>query len=218
MRGRGTGRVMASKKGQAGARREPVFDDGPQLRVSAGDRTAPASARAPAKSRKRSRRKRPPRSWRALIGRIAYWSLVVGLWLGIAGIGFIAWVGAHLPPIQSLEIPKRPPSIQIVDLQGRALARRGDLAGAPVPLKEMPTYVPKAFIAIEDRRFYEHYGVDPFGIGRAFVANVLHRTVAQGGSTITQQLAKNLFLTQERTINRKLQEVLLAFWLERKFS
>ncbi|MGC1982853.1 MAG: PBP1A family penicillin-binding protein, partial [Pseudolabrys sp.] len=87
-----------------------------------------------------------------------------------------------------------------------------------MPLREMPSYVPKAFIAIEDRRFHEHYGVDPFGIGRAFVANVLHRSVAQGGSTITQQLAKNLFLTQERTINRKLQEALLALWLERKFS
>jgi penicillin-binding protein 1A len=87
-----------------------------------------------------------------------------------------------------------------------------------LPLKEMPAYVAKAFIAIEDRRFYDHHGVDPFGIGRAFVANVLHRAVAQGGSTITQQLAKNLFLTQERTINRKLQEVVLALWLERKFS
>jgi penicillin-binding protein 1A len=85
-------------------------------------------------------------------------------------------------------------------------------------LKELPAYVPKAFIAIEDRRFYEHSGVDPYGIGRALVANVLHRGVAQGGSTITQQLAKNLFLTQERTINRKLQEALLAIWLERKFS
>src|SRR5262245_64851940 len=103
-------------------------------------------------------------------------------------------------------------------MQGRALARRGDLAGAPLPLKEIPAYRANVFIAIEDRRFYDHHGVDPFGIGRAFVANVLHRAVAQGGSTITQQLAKNLFLTQERTINRKLQEVLLALWLERKFS
>ncbi|HEY6754607.1 MAG TPA: PBP1A family penicillin-binding protein [Pseudolabrys sp.] len=210
---------MASKKGKAGARRDPVFDSGPELRVSADDRTAPTSDRASPKPRKRrARTKRPASSKRALIGRIAYWSLVVGLWLAIGVVGFVAWVGAHLPPIQSLEIPKRPPSIQIVDTQGRALARRGDLAGAPLPLKEMPAYVPKAFVAIEDRRFYEHYGVDPFGIGRAFVANVLHRAVAQGGSTITQQLAKNLFLTQERTINRKLQEVLLALWLERKFS
>jgi penicillin-binding protein 1A len=85
-------------------------------------------------------------------------------------------------------------------------------------LKEMPAYVPRAFVAIEDRRFYEHYGVDPFGIGRAAFANILHRGVAQGGSTITQQLAKNLFLTQERTITRKLQEAILALWLERKFS
>ena len=204
---------MASKRRQAGARREPAFDKASDLHVSGEDRSAPTAG---AKSRRRRRRRTGGK--RGLIGRIAYWGLVAGLWLAIGAAGFVAWVGAHLPPIQSLEIPKRAPSIQIVDLQGRALARRGDLAGAPLPLKEMPAYVPKAFIAIEDRRFYEHHGVDPYGIGRAFVANVLHRTVAQGGSTITQQLAKNLFLTQERTINRKLQEVVLALWLERKFS
>jgi penicillin-binding protein 1A len=147
-----------------------------------------------------------------------YWSLVLGLWLGIGGIGTLAWTGAHLPPIQSLEIPKRPPSIRIVDSHDRALAVRGNMGGETVTLNELPSYVPKAFIAIEDRRFYEHYGVDPYGIARALIANVLHRGVSQGGSTITQQLAKNLFLTQERTIRRKLQEVLLALWLERKFS
>jgi penicillin-binding protein 1A len=210
---------MASKRGQARARREPAFDKASALLVSAEDRSAPADHKPRVKSGwRRSRRRSGKLGKRTLIGRLAYWSLVAGLWLAIGAAGVVVWVGAHLPPIQSIEIPKRAPSIQIVDIQGRALARRGDLAGAPLPLKEMPTYVPKAFIAIEDRRFYEHHGVDPFGIGRAFVANVLHRTVAQGGSTITQQLAKNLFLTQERTINRKLQEVLLALWLERKFS
>jgi penicillin-binding protein 1A len=216
---RGWVRVMASKRGQARARREPAFDKASALLVSAEDRSAPADHKPRVKSGwRRSRRRSGKLGKRTLIGRLAYWSLVAGLWLAIGAAGVVVWVGAHLPPIQSLEIPKRAPSIQIVDIQGRALARRGDLAGAPLPLKEMPTYVPKAFIAIEDRRFYEHHGVDPFGIGRAFVANVLHRTVAQGGSTITQQLAKNLFLTQERTINRKLQELLLALWLERKFS
>jgi penicillin-binding protein 1A len=216
---------MAPKRGQAGTRREPAFDKSPELRVSADDRPAPATERSaadskpPARRRKRHARKaRAARSKRAIIGRIAYWSLVVCLWLAIGGAGVVAWVGAHLPPIQSLEIPKRPPSIQIVDAQGHALARRGDLAGAPTPLKEMPAYVPRAFVAIEDRRFYEHFGVDPFGIGRAAFANILHRGVAQGGSTITQQLAKNLFLTQERTITRKLQEAILALWLERNFS
>ena len=197
-----------------------MFDRSPALQVSAEDRPALDTAEKPTARRRkrRTRKKRPARNIRSLIGRLAYWGLVLGLWLAIGGVGVVAWVGAHLPPIQSLEIPKRPPSIQIVDAQGRALARRGDLAGAPLPLKEMPTYVPRAFVAIEDRRFYEHYGVDPMGIGRAAFANVLHRGVAQGGSTITQQLAKNLFLTRERTITRKLQEVLLAVWLERKFS
>jgi penicillin-binding protein 1A len=82
----------------------------------------------------------------------------------------------------------------------------------------MPPYVAKAFIAIEDRRFYSHHGLDPIGLARAMAMNVWHRRVSQGGSTITQQLAKNLFLTQERTLTRKLQEVILALWLEHKFS
>jgi penicillin-binding protein 1A len=204
---------MASGRGQAGGRREPVFDASPPLRVSAADR--PPGGPKPRKRRRKRKARKPKRS---LIGRMAYWSLVLGLWLVIAAIGTLAWTGAHLPPIQSLEIPKRPPSIRIVDRHDRLLATRGNMGGAVLTLKQLPSYVPQAFIAIEDRRFYEHYGVDPFGIARALIANVLHRGVAQGGSTITQQLAKNLFLTQERTIHRKLQELLLALWLERKFS
>lgn len=212
------GRVMAQGRGQSGGRREPVFDASPEVRVGAADRSAPGGSHKPAprKPKSKSRRKRGHR--RSLIGRMTYWALVAGLWIVIGGVGLVGYVGAHLPPIQSLEIPKRPPSIQIVDIDGRALARRGDMAGEVLALKELPPYVPKAFVAIEDRRFYDHYGVDPLGIARAAVANVLHRGVAQGGSTLTQQLAKNLFLTQERTVTRKLQEVLLAVWLERKFS
>jgi penicillin-binding protein 1A len=144
--------------------------------------------------------------------------VVLGLWAAIGLVGVIVWVGAHLPPIQALEIPKRPPTIEIVGFDGSVLTTRGEMPGANVSLKELPPYLPKAFIAIEDRRFYSHYGVDPWGIARAAVANVLHRGVSQGGSTLTQQLAKNLFLTQERTLQRKLQEVELALWLERKHS
>src|SRR6185437_15874900 len=101
---------------------------------------------------------------------------------------------------------------------GSVIAIRGEMPGANVALKDLPPYLPKAFVAIEDRRFYSHHGIDPIGIARAAFANVLHRGVSQGGSTITQQLAKNLFLTQERTLTRKVQELALAFWLERKFS
>ncbi|HZL39440.1 MAG TPA: PBP1A family penicillin-binding protein [Pseudolabrys sp.] len=202
-------------RGQTGARREPVFDSGPDLRADASER--PGNGKPPTK-RRRPKKSRKKRSRRSLLGRMIYWSFVLGLWLVIGAVGVVAWTGAHLPPIQSLEIPKRLPSIQIVDVNGRPLATRGDAGGAVLPLKEMPGYVPKAFVAIEDRRFYEHYGVDPWGISRALIANILHRGVAQGGSTITQQLAKNLFLTQERTIHRKLQEAMLAIWLERKFT
>src|ERR1035437_4030669 len=211
------GRGMASRRGQSGARREPVFESGPNLRVAAGDRPG-ASGPGKSSSKRSNRRPRKRARKRSLIGRAIYWSLVLGLWLAIGAAGTIAWTGAHLPAIQSLEIPKRPPSIQIVDVSGHPLATPGDSGGAALPLKELPSYVPQAFIAIEDRRFYEHYGIDPWGIARALIANILHRGVSQGGSTITHQLAKNLFLTQERTIHRKLQEMLLALWLERKFS
>ena len=163
---------------------------------------------------KRRSRSRLPVSFPRLI----YWGAVLSLWAAIFGIGVVVWVGAHLPPIQSLEIPKRPPTIEIVGADGSVLAQRGEMAGANVALKDLPPYLPKAFIAIEDRRFYSHHGVDPYGILRAAVTNVLHRGVSQGGSTLTQQLAKNLFLTQERTLQRKLQEVELALWLERKYS
>ena len=212
-------------KNRPGERREPVFDVAPggePADEAAAPRRAAPDGDSPPKKRKRRTGNRKKgggggsRRW--TIGRVAYWGAVVGLWLVIATIGIVVWVGAHLPPIQSLEIPKRPPSIKIVDLQGRLMATRGDMGGAAVPLKELPRYVPQAFVAIEDRRFYSHYGVDPLGIARAAVANVLRRGVAQGGSTLTQQLAKNLFLTQERTMSRKVQEVGLALWLERKYS
>jgi penicillin-binding protein 1A len=232
---------MAWGRKKSGGRKEPMFGLaaslaelrlGPQDRVTVADdkpkskapKRKPASSdddapreRKPRPSRGSGKRKSKGRA-RSVVYRLFYWSAVLGLWAAIAVVGVVVWVGAHLPAIQSLEIPKRPPTIQIVGLDGSVLATRGEMAGTNVSLKDLPPYLPKAFIAIEDRRFYSHYGVDPFGIARAAVANVMHRGVSQGGSTLTQQLAKNLFLTQERTMQRKLQEVELALWLERKHS
>ncbi|MFL6791845.1 MAG: transglycosylase domain-containing protein [Bradyrhizobium sp.] len=231
---------MAWGRKKSGGRKEPLFGLPAalaELRLSPEDRI-PAAEDKPKKSsakRKSVDTDEPPRErkphaassgakrrsksrWRVSIGRLFYWGAVLGLWAAIAIIGVMVYVGAHLPAIQSLEIPKRPPTIQIVGLDGSVLATRGEMAGANVALKDLPPYLPKAFIAIEDRRFYSHYGVDPVGIARAAVTNILHRSVSQGGSTLTQQLAKNLFLTQERTLQRKLQEVELALWLERKHS
>ena len=201
--------------------RVPAADDRPKKssakRKPEDDDDEPPRERKPRASRSGAKRRSKSRG-RFGIGRLFYWGAVLGLWAAIAVVGVVIWVGAHLPAIQSLEIPKRPPTIQIVGLDGSVLAQRGEMAGANVSLKDLPPYLPKAFIAIEDRRFYSHYGVDPIGIARAAVTNVLHRGVSQGGSTLTQQLAKNLFLTQERTMARKLQEVELALWLERKHS
>jgi penicillin-binding protein 1A len=183
---------------------------------------APAADPAPKDDGGGAKRKSSGRSrkgsGRGVLSRLFYWSLVLTLWGGIAAVGAIAFVFATLPPIQSLEVPKRPPTVEIVGLDGHALAARGEMTGTDVSIKELPPDQPKAFIAIEDRRFYSHIGVDPIGLVRAVVANVLRRGVSQGGSTITQQLAKNLFLTQERTLWRKMQELVLALWLERKFS
>ncbi len=200
---------------KSSVRREPVFDVAPGL-DSGGSAPAPRPQR-PA-TRKRGGRRKRSGGLAARARRFAYWSTVAALWVVIAAIGGIAIVGAYLPPIQSLEIPKRPPSIQIVDLSGTLLATRGEFYAESVTLRALPRHVPQAFIAIEDRRFHSHYGVDPMGVARAAAANVMRGGVAQGGSTITQQLAKNLFLTQERTLTRKVQEVALALWLERKFS
>lgn len=191
-----------------------MFDHAPEVRVTPGD-GSPRPRKSASKKKKRAKARGGKRS---LIGRVAYWSLIACIWVCIGLTAVVGYVGAHLPPIQSLEIPKRPPTIRMLDTAGNEFARRGDMAGEVLALKDMPPHVPRAFIAIEDRRFYDHYGIDPLGIGRAVVANVMHRGVAQGGSTLTQQLAKNLFLTQERTLTRKLQEAMLALWLERKFS
>src|SRR6267154_2372308 len=232
---------MAWGRKKSGGRKEPLFGLAgalSELRLSPQDRVA-ADDERPKKSPARRKpdddddeppRERKPRASRAGskarskggarsgVMRLFYWGAVLGLWAGIAVVGVMVWAGAHLPPIQSLEIPKRPPTIQITGVDGSVLATRGEMAGTNVSLKDLPPYLPKAFIAIEDRRFYSHYGIDPVGIARAAVTNILHPGVSQGGSTLPQQLAKNLFLTQERTLQRKLQEVELALWLERKHS
>ncbi|WEK44438.1 MAG: transglycosylase domain-containing protein [Candidatus Sphingomonas colombiensis] len=125
----------------------------------------------------------------------------------------IAWLAVTAPLSRSLK-PPTPPSITLTAADGTPIARRGAIIGAPVDAAKLPPHVREAFIAIEDRRFYSHWGIDPRGIARAAWANVGHGGVRQGGSTITQQLAKNAFLDSDRTAGRKLREMLIAFWLE----
>ena len=117
-----------------------------------------------------------------------------------------------LPPI------RRDPQITYVDRSGAVLGVRGGRYAPPVNLARLPPYVPAAFVAIEDRRFYEHGGFDPRGIARAIVSDIARGRAAQGASTITQQLARNLFLSSDRTLQRKADELLYAIQLERTYS
>ena len=117
-----------------------------------------------------------------------------------------------LPPI------RRSPSVTFLDRTGAVLAVRDNHAPAPVNLERLPKYVPAAFVAIEDRRFYEHGGFDPAGIARAIVTDLARGHTAQGASTITQQLARNLFLSQDQTMERKATELVYAVQLEQKYS
>jgi penicillin-binding protein 1A len=128
-------------------------------------------------------------------------------------VAAVAWLALTAPLSKSLQ-PPAPPSITLLSAEGTPIARRGAVIGAPVDAARLPSHVREAFVAIEDRRFYRHWGVDPRGVTRALVHNLTSDGGSQGGSTITQQLAKNAFLTQDRTVTRKFQEVLIAFWLE----
>lgn len=150
--------------------------------------------------------------------RIAYGLTVAMVWgaiLGGAGLAYIAW---DLPDVDEAIAATRKPVIRVVTGEGREIARRGDRYGMAVRLEDVPPALPHAILATEDRRFYDHFGVDLIGIARAMYVNVKAGGIVQGGSTLTQQAAKNLFLAPQRTLRRKLQEVLLALWLEAKFS
>ena len=210
MFGRGGKENRTRIEPRLGGRAETMGD----LRADPADR--PPSARRKAAKPQRGRKSRGKR--RSPLGRLFYWTLVLGVWGLIASAGLIAYDASQLPPIDQLAVPKRPPNIAILADDGTLLANRGDTGGPAVRLIDLPPYLPKAFVAIEDRRFYSHLGIDPVGISRALVRDVTGGRGVEGGSTITQQLAKNLFLTQERTLSRKIQEAILALWLERRYS
>lgn len=106
----------------------------------------------------------------------------------------------------------------MLDADGRPMRVHGESRGAPVRLADLPRHAPAAILAVEDRNFYHHIGVNPVSVARALIVNASEGEVRQGGSTLTQQLAKNLFLSPERTYKRKIQELLLALWLERRFT
>lgn len=222
---------MASKK-KAKTRVEPSFQSKSPAKSKAkttgkSQRKSNSAAKIKAKSRSGSKR-RQTKSARgkaqkpSLLVRFfkssVYWCFVLGIW-GAIGIGSIfAFYGAKMPSAKTWDVPQRPPNVQIMSYDGQVIANRGITGGQALFLSDMSPYIPQAVIAIEDRRFYSHFGIDPIGLARAMYSNLVAGRTVQGGSTLTQQLAKNLFLSPDRTLERKVQEVLLAFWLEHNFT
>ncbi len=188
------------QRGRNQERREPSLFGG----RNSGRRSAPPS-------RWPGRRRRSGFRFVTFFLTLIFW----GIFAGAAGFGYL-WLSLDQKGL--FQVPAREPGIMVLAADGTVLAERGAFYGDDVRIADLPAYVPQAIIAIEDRRFRSHFGVDPVGLIRAMVENLRAGRVVQGGSTLTQQLAKNLFLQPDRTMGRKAQEAVLAIWLETQFS
>ncbi|MDP6816190.1 MAG: transglycosylase domain-containing protein, partial [Alphaproteobacteria bacterium] len=177
-------------------------------------RTAKGGKRAKGKSKGKGGRRRHG----SILGFLLYWIAVLAVWGVILAMGVVVWYAYDLPDVSKLSVIERKPSLTLLDHRGRTIARFGDIYGEAVQVAELPPHLMQAVVATEDRRFHSHFGIDPIGLARAMVVNLRAGRIVQGGSTISQQLAKNVFLTHQRTLKRKVQEFLLAMWLEANFS
>lgn len=179
---------------------------------------APKKKKPSAKSPTTTKRKTAKKKQKSFIGTAFKWIFVAGFWCALILAAIFAYYAAELPNITENASFERKSSITVKAENGTIIGRYGDMIGDQVTIDTVPENLINAVLATEDRRFYYHPGMDPLGIARAMLVNAKEQRFAQGGSTITQQLAKNLFLSRERTIKRKIQEAMLAFWLEYELS
>jgi penicillin-binding protein 1A len=154
----------------------------------------------------------------SLLGRFLRLGMHLAIWGLVALTGIVIWAAYDLPRPESAMDAERRPALVLQDRSGQTFATYGDLVGEALRLSDLPPELPAALVAVEDHRFYQHSGIDFIGLGRAMWVNLTSGRLVQGGSTITQQVAKTLFLTNERTLRRKIRELLLTIWLERTFS
>ncbi len=162
---------------------------------------------------RRARGKRP-----RLLLRLFKWSILIGVWGGLAGAIVLLWFTWDMPRPSAGVATLRRPSLVLTDMNGQPFTHFGDLPGQILTLKTVPAYLPEAVVAVEDRRFWQHGGLDLLGMARATVVDLLAGRIVQGGSTLTQQVAKTLFLSDARTFRRKAQELLLTLWLTQHFT
>jgi penicillin-binding protein 1A len=190
----------------------------PTSLVSPRSTQPPASfTRASGPAAMPGRRPAPARG-KSLTGRLLRLSIFLAVW-GLVVLGVVViWAAYDLPRPESAMDAERRPALVLQDRNGQTFATYGDLVGEPLRLADLPPELPAAVVAVEDHRFFHHSGIDVVGLSRAIWVNLTNRRLVQGGSTITQQVAKTLFLTNERTLRRKIRELLLTIWLERTFT
>ena len=159
-------------------------------------------------------KKQPPSFKRRLMA----WALNTILITGIFITGYVAYIYIRMPSLEAILHETRPAALVFMDKNGNEIRASGRIMGTPVSIDTLPPHVWQAIVAIEDKRFFEHGPIDIRGITRALISNMASGRIAAGGSTITQQTAKNIFLSRDKKISRKVQELILAHWLENRFS
>ena len=197
-------------------------DGGPQRkargqRAQAGSGSNGPKGGKPRRPQNRKVKKKRSGGMRFIVG-FAYFCFTMLLLGGVAVAGIVVYYGQDLGSSSTWEVPQRPPNIRVLASNGQLLTNRGQTGGEAVGIHELPPYVGQAVVASEDRRFYSHFGVDPIGLASVGIEMIRAGGITRGASTITQQVAKNLFLTPDQTLGRKVQEALLAVWLEQNYS
>jgi penicillin-binding protein 1A len=162
--------------------------------------------------------KKNPRKKRSWVWRLIRWAFFLSLCFAALVAVIISWYAKGLPEIKGFDMANKKPSIIFLTRDHREIVTQGHIYGETVTADKVPKNLINALIATEDRRFFEHSGIDVQGLFRAFFKNLISGHVVQGGSTLTQQLVKNILLTHERSFTRKIQEIILAVWLERHFT
>ena len=161
----------------------------------------------------RKKQEKPSLRWRIFV-----WLFNLFL-LGCVGVaGYVAVIYLRMPSLDSILHETRTATVVFLDQDGNEIRSANRIMGTPVSVETLPPHVWQAIVAIEDKRFFQHGPIDMRGIGRAFVSNLVRGRMASGGSTITQQTAKNIFLSREKKISRKVQELILSYWLENRFN
>ena len=196
-------------------RTSPTRKTPPQVAASP-QRPAGVATRSPSPSKRVAPTAKPKR--RSWLRSFVKWGILLAIWGALALAVMVLWFARDLPRPESALDAIRRPSLTLQDRSGQIFATFGDVVGDSLRLPDMPPALPAALVAVEDRRFWQHPGIDPIGLARAAYVNISHGRLIQGGSTITQQVAKTLFLTNARTVRRKVQELLLTIWLEHSFS